>query len=251
MSWISPRKSASAADIIAGNLLNNFVLHDIVASVKAPLHELSKAHLVMLEVPPVAAHRFEHDLLAVVQKVRLLGPEVAIIVQPSLRKRTNKTIWVHKWNFLPQAPFKFSQTCSCQMGDGAPGCHFTCYVGNTQHNKFGACQAVPTPTASPDAVQLGLSGTIHTLCAVLLAAVNGVGLVERASIGRSSTTSPAVTTHPLCANHLSSADEGSQQTPGSAQTPTAYPTDAKEREKARKKQDKEDGIERTVKKRKI
>ena len=60
MSWISPRKSAAAGDSIAGNLLNSFVLHDMLATVKAPLHELSQAHLVLLEVPPVAAQRFEH-----------------------------------------------------------------------------------------------------------------------------------------------------------------------------------------------
>ena len=36
MSWISPRKSAAAGDSIAGNLLNSFVLHDMLANVKAP-----------------------------------------------------------------------------------------------------------------------------------------------------------------------------------------------------------------------
>ncbi len=70
VSWISTRKAAAAADHIAGNLLNSFVLHEMVTNVKAPLHELSTAHLVVLEVPPVSAPKFEHDFLALVQKIR-------------------------------------------------------------------------------------------------------------------------------------------------------------------------------------
>ncbi len=233
ISWISTRKASAAAGSIAGNLLNSFVLHEMVVNVRAPLHELSPAHLVMLEVPPLSAPRFEHDFLALVQKIRALGPEIAVIVQPSFRKQTNKALWVHKWNFLQHVPFRFSQTCSCQLGGGTPGCHFTCYVGNTQQWIPMACPHVPTPCATRDAVLLSLGAAIHTLCTILLR------------------DSRSTRTH-----HLLSADSGSQNVPNSAKHSTnnpaaqAFPTDAKEREKARRKQEKEAGIEHVVKKKK-
>ena len=166
--WISTRKAFPAADMIAGNVLNKSVLHEMVVNVKAPLHELSTAHLVMLEVPPFATPRFEHEFLILIQKIRALGPDIAVMVQPSLRKQTSKALWVHKWNFLPCAPFQFTQTCSCQLGGGVPGCHFTCFVGNTKHWIPMTCQHIPTPCAGRDTVLLSLGTAIHTLCTTLL-----------------------------------------------------------------------------------
>ena len=63
----------------------------MMAQMTVPLDELSTAHLAVLEVPPIAAARFEHELLRLVAKIRAQGPEVAVIVQPSLRKKSNKT----------------------------------------------------------------------------------------------------------------------------------------------------------------
>ena len=68
-----------------------YVLHDILASVTAPLHELSSAHLVVLEIPPVATAGFEHDLLVLVQKLLALNLSALALIQLSLRRRSNKT----------------------------------------------------------------------------------------------------------------------------------------------------------------
>ncbi len=223
ISWISTRKASAAADSIARNLLNSFVLHEMVVNVKAPLHELSLVHLVMLEVPPLSTPRFEHDFLSLVQKIRALGPEIAVIVQPSLRKQTNKALWVHKWNFLPHAPFRFSQTCSCQLGGGTPGCHFTCYVGNTQQWIPMACPYVPTPCATRDAVLLSLGTAIHTLCTTLLRDSRSTRTYHLVPSG--SPEGSRSQNVPNSAKHAHDPESAAQ----------AYPTDAKEREKARRK----------------
>ena len=88
---------------------------------KAPLQELTAADLVVLEVPPITEQNFECNLLNLTYKIRNLGPEVLIVVQPSLRRKSNKSIWVHRWNQMPHAPFKFTQTCSCKTGNTIPG----------------------------------------------------------------------------------------------------------------------------------
>eukprot|EP00974_Lingulodinium_polyedra_P088105 8543608-Lingulodinium_polyedra.AAC.1 len=111
----------------------------MLANVTAPLHELSSAHAVVLEAPPIVTPRFEHDLLHLVTRIRAVGPEVAVIVQPSMRKRPNKTLWVTKWNLLPHAPFKFHQTRSCKTGNSVPGCHFTCLVGASRAIHLDPC----------------------------------------------------------------------------------------------------------------
>ena len=260
---------------------------------KAPLDELSTAHAVVLEAPSIVTARFEHDMLALVQKIRTLGPEVAIIVQPSLRRRSNKTLWVHRWNRLHHIPFKFHQTCSCKLGNKVPGCHLTCLVGATTDKiPMSPCGEVPTLSATPTASVLSLGGSVsyialhlrHTLCARL-------GLGYRAGETVGTLLSLATPPGAFCCRPVSDGrhqsprsigdlgqPSGSQRTPNSAQSPRAnsallqittaensahdrvensvpithdaYPTDAKEREKNRRKQEKEAGIERVVKKRK-
>ena len=63
IAFVSTRRAQPAADTIAGHLLARYTLHDMMAAVTAPLHELIDAHLVVLEIPPIVTARFEHDLL--------------------------------------------------------------------------------------------------------------------------------------------------------------------------------------------
>ena len=123
--FVSTRRAQPAVDSLAGKVVAKYILHDMLSSVKAPMHELSSAQLVVLEVPPVCTQGFEHDLLNFVRKVLDVNVPVVIIVQPSLRRKSNKSIWVHKWNYLPRVPFKFRQTCSCRLGNGIQRCHLT------------------------------------------------------------------------------------------------------------------------------
>ena len=57
---------------------------------KAPLQEFSAAYAVVFEVPPLVTQRFEHYMLNLVQKVRALGLEVAIIVRAAQFEETHQ-----------------------------------------------------------------------------------------------------------------------------------------------------------------
>ena len=78
--------------MLAGSVMVKYVLHDMLASTSAPMHELSTAHVVALEVPPIVTARFEHDLLNFVQKLLALSVIVLVVMQPSLRRKTNQTL---------------------------------------------------------------------------------------------------------------------------------------------------------------
>ena len=85
IAWISTRRGGPAADSIAGNVIGRYILHDMMRSLTAPLDELSSAHAVVFEAPPIAARRFEHDMLDLLRKATSQGLNLAIIAQPSLR----------------------------------------------------------------------------------------------------------------------------------------------------------------------
>ena len=262
-------------------------------SLTAPLDELSTAHAVVLEAPSIVTHKFEHDMLNFTQKILSQCPALAIIVQPSLRRKSNKSLWVHRWNRLHNAPFKFRQTCSCQTGNAVPGCHLTCMIGSTRDLQLSPCAEIPTYCATSASSQLSLGATLHVISASLL---------DRGVSGGIALTSAQVAP-PTCTfrdPHAAGGSSGelphgegsvlagmlgdrsslacAQRTPDLALCPDlaldasidlalcplgeehlalnpdpvtadAYPTDAKEREKARRKQQKESGNEHVVKKR--
>ena len=101
----------------------------MLSQVNLPHEELSINDLVAIEVPPLTHAKFDHDLHRFVAKVRVLGPKVAVIVQPSMRKKTQRAFWVQQWNRSSDRPFRFKQACSCQLGNGTPGCYLMYYIG--------------------------------------------------------------------------------------------------------------------------
>jgi hypothetical protein len=119
------------SDSIAVNLIGPYLWQDVTARVTLPLDELSLAHLVAIELASVSLGRFECEVLKLVTNIRNVGPRVLVFVQPSLRKRTQKSFWAHRWNHLANPPFRLRQACSCELGNGAPGCHFAYYVGSS------------------------------------------------------------------------------------------------------------------------
>ena len=166
--WISTRKAAPAADALAANIAGCYLLHELLASVKLPLDELSSAHLVAIEIPPVALKGFEHDLLHLVAKIRAIGPQVAIIVQQSLRRQTQQALWIHRWNRLDNRPFQITQTCSSRLGNTCQGCHFPVLLGTTYSVELASCSARSTPGAQSLTLQRSLSGDLLALAVLLL-----------------------------------------------------------------------------------
>ena len=121
IAWISTRRAIGAADTVAANVTGRYLLSDISSGREAPLQELSTSHLVAFEIPPVVGPHFEHKLLDIVMKIRSFGSEVLIVVQPSLRRKSNKTLWVHKWNYLAMAPLQVSSNLLLQDREQSGG----------------------------------------------------------------------------------------------------------------------------------
>jgi hypothetical protein len=121
----------------------------------------------LVEVPSDREEGDEQHLLRLVAKVRLAGTHVAVIVQPSLRKKTPRSLRVHCWNQMQHAPVGFSQTCSCKLGNAVPGCLLTYYTGNSCGIETEPCDHVPTPGGTGRAVSYSLSGALVALCASL------------------------------------------------------------------------------------
>ena len=94
---------------MAGNLVGKFLLEDVLSSKDAPLQEMASADLVALEAPPVTKQGFEQRMLEAVLKLRAASLEILLVVLPSLRKKSNKSTWVYRWNRLRNTPFKFSR----------------------------------------------------------------------------------------------------------------------------------------------
>ena len=75
------------ADAFAKHTVRTYVLHHLLMATKLPLDELSAVHMVLMEAPSKASGGFEHLLLGLAQKIRALGPHVAIMVTPAAKNR--------------------------------------------------------------------------------------------------------------------------------------------------------------------
>ena len=181
-----------------------------MASTSAPIHELSTAHVVALEVSPIVTAKFEHDLLNFVHKLLALNVIVLTVVQPSLRRKSNKSLWVHKWNQLPHVPFKFYQTCSCKTGNQVLGCHLTYYVGCSRSIDTYACSHVPTLSTSQQAGVVSLGASFKHLCSLLFVDYGSTAPEHVLPVIRTPTS--ACTSPPA----EPSGKAGAQQTPDSA-----------------------------------
>ena len=136
---------------------------DVLKTRAAPLQELKKAQAVFIEAPSITKARYEHEMLDLVSRIRNLRTDVMVIVQPSLRRKSNRTLWVQKWNNFSRAPFKFKQTCSCKTGNAVSGCHFPCMIGSTKEIKLEACCEVPTLSSTSESSLRSLCGSITRL----------------------------------------------------------------------------------------
>ena len=138
VAWIATRKALNVASEALGNrLLSSHLLHDML-HVKSTLPELNAASLVATELPANVERGYEQYVLSFAARAMKHCPRILMIVQPSLRRRSNRSIWVTRWNQSRGIkPFEFSRTCSCLVGNGVPGCHVTMYVGTSENLQWG------------------------------------------------------------------------------------------------------------------
>ena len=112
--WISTRGAETVVDAFSENLIAKHTLARIIHDGAVSLQEFSTASVVMIEAPAVAKARYELAMFEMIQKLKSQGSEVIVLVQPSLRRKSNRTLWVQRWNQMKQTPFKFSSNVFMQ-----------------------------------------------------------------------------------------------------------------------------------------
>ena len=162
VAWIATRKALPVAEAALGkHLFGSYLFHDMVY-VKSSLPELLAASSVAIELPANVEGGYEQKILSFVDRVRSQCPRIYMIVQPSLRRRSNRSTWVSRWNqHSGFKPFLFRETCSCRVGDGVPGCHITFYIGTSSNFKLEPCDAVPTTDITVQSANDSLHGLLQ------------------------------------------------------------------------------------------
>ena len=94
--WVSTRRALDVADTetLKPAVLGRYLLHDVVGQMTALYDEFTHAQIAVLEVPPAAAPSYESRLLDVITRIRSAGPHAVVIVRPSVRRKTDKALWV-------------------------------------------------------------------------------------------------------------------------------------------------------------
>ena len=163
--WIATRKHQDLAESAFGNsLLSSHLLHKML-HVKSTLPELQAASLVAIELPANVESGYEQTVLSFTARALKQCPRMLMVVQPSLRRRSNRSTWVTRWNqHRGFKPFLFIQSCSCLAGSGAAGCHVPTYVGTTEDVKFQWCNSVPCTDISVQSAKEGLCSLLQHFC---------------------------------------------------------------------------------------
>ena len=97
-------------------------IHEALQILKQTTDEIS-AQMAFVELPPIAHLAYERKVLDMVKMLFYNGKHIILLVQPSLRKKTQRSIWVQRWNNI-DTPFKFRQTCCCKLTPRKTTCHF-------------------------------------------------------------------------------------------------------------------------------
>ena len=110
----------------------------------SPQEAWKHMHDVVMEVPSVVPPQYEQWMPQLITRIKEAGPHVTIFVQPSIQRKTTHVTWMQRWNRKNTSMFKMQRTCSCCLGDTAPGCHIPYYVGSTRDTTYAACKEIET-----------------------------------------------------------------------------------------------------------
>ena len=234
--WVSTARAADAITTCRANLLPHIKLHRLVQMTDLPV-SLHKAHLVVMEIPPVSEQGYEQQIAKAIARVQAVNNNIAVVVPQSYRKHIRRTTWVQRWNKLDNIPFKIYQTCSCKVAGAPQDKHYTYQVGATFPIQTQACPELPSITEQAEALR-SLDLIVHNFGQELLAELlsQGDSLPDLASAPL-----PCLAQHHPSLNPAGNS-EGSKRTPDSAlsqdqeadgrhQPKVSSPTDAKERER--------------------
>ena len=99
----------------------------------------------MIEAPLVSHEDLHPIMLMMVTNLLKYVKNVAIAVQPTIRRTVQRADWIGKWNEDSTAPFKFTRVCSCAFpSTDNRTTHITYYVGATANLQMAACNYAPS-----------------------------------------------------------------------------------------------------------
>ena len=242
IAWIAPRRALNIVSCLSTQI---FIVMALLYSDALTLKSyecFSNCEHTIIEVPPMRGSHLKCQVNQLVDRIAAHCPKITVIAQPSYRPCTDRSEWLSEWNGDKDMCFRFHQTCSCKCGATArtAGCHLRYYVGSTDPSlQVAACAEVPMAQPSQTILTQGLED-------VLSFVLGGVSLPTNHS-----PSSDPLRTSSRRAQRVpdSFKSSSSSHVSASLQVSQAYPTDAKEREKAKKKRLQELGVEVTVKKR--
>ena len=102
---IATRRVRDIAAMMSPGQVTTYLLHEMVASPNMSLDEFARYPLIVIEVPPLCLDNFEKTLSKLVHKFRDQGSQVALMVQPSLRKQTHRSLCMQRRNKMQNVPF--------------------------------------------------------------------------------------------------------------------------------------------------
>ena len=113
-------------------------IHEALQILKQTTDEIS-TQMVFVELPPIAHLAYECKVFDTVKMLLYHGKHIILLVQPSLRKKTQRSIWAQRWNNI-DTPLKFRQTCYCKLTPRATTCHFVYYIADSRKTRYEPCR---------------------------------------------------------------------------------------------------------------
>ena len=225
---IAPRRALSIVSCLSTQI---FIVMALLYSEALALKSyecFSNCEHTIIEVPPTRGTHPKCQVNQLVDRIAAHCPKIIVIAQPSYQPCTDRSEWLTKWNGDNDMRFRFHQACSCKCGATARtvGCHLRYYVGSTDPSlQVAACAKVPMAQPSRTILTQGPEDVLSFV------------------LGRVSLP----TNHSSSSDPLRTSSRGALRVPDSCKSSSslhvsdsrpvsqAYPTDAKEREKAKKK----------------
>ena len=92
--------------LINATITGTLLLNNVMERMKMPTQEFSQNDLVAFEVPPlVETQSFERKFTPSINHIHSSGPHIAVLVQPCLRPKRQRPLWMHRWNAMGSKPF--------------------------------------------------------------------------------------------------------------------------------------------------
>ena len=136
-----------------------FRYHEFLWNHNMPLDELGNCEAAILELPDKSEPHREVQIHSMLSWIMTILDKIAVVVMPSMDKKSAYSSWVNRYNRIPGARLKFHRTCSCQVAPRLAA-HMMLFVACTeQYAVPGPCHQLAPPRATKptmDKIMIGV-----------------------------------------------------------------------------------------------